>query len=411
MKKKTLCVFYVATVLAVTLVGFMPILGYGEPDGTSLEVVPRPIFKSVGDTFVVNVTLYDVTDLMAFEYKFQWNSTLLSSTGYTKVDPVNDLGWGMNFQAKDALTAGQHWFAIAALLDPSTTSFNGSVVLASYTFQVAGSGSCVLDILDDKLGNSSALQIPRTVEDGYFSTPSNPEGRFTYSPMFPLVGETVTFNASASYDPDGTVVSYEWDFGDGAADTGMVVTHGYSAVGAYNVSLTVTDNEGLTDITWQIVGIETGGTVAAFDYSPKLPLKGQTVTFNATESRAAPPGHIVNYTWNFGDGNITIIGDDEPITQIIKHIYDVTGTYNITLTVADNASSTHMTWHTVKVGGILGDINGDGIVNMTDLLIVALAFGSHPGHPRWNAITDLKPDNKIDIFDLVIIGINFGKKG
>ena len=59
---------------------------------------------------------------------------------------------------------------------------------------------------------------------------------------------------------------------------------------------------------------------------------------------------------------------------------------------------------------ITGDVNDDGIVDTVDVVIVALAFGSYPGHPKWNATLDswLKPDDIMDIFDMVIIGINFG---
>jgi len=56
----------------------------------------------------------------------------------------------------------------------------------------------------------------------------------------------VTFNASASLDPDGTIVSYVWDFGDGDSDNGAMVEHAYTTVGTYNVTLTVSDNDELT---------------------------------------------------------------------------------------------------------------------------------------------------------------------
>ena len=59
---------------------------------------------------------------------------------------------------------------------------------------------------------------------------------------------------------------------------------------------------------------------------------------------------------------------------------------------------------------ITGDVNNDGIVDTVDVVTVALVFGTYPGHPKWNATLDswLKPDDIMDIFDMVIIGINFG---
>ncbi|WP_456486561.1 NosD domain-containing protein, partial [Candidatus Alkanophaga liquidiphilum] len=66
-----------------------------------------------------------------------------------------------------------------------------------------------------------------------------PIANFTYYPEKPVVNQSVTFDASSSYDPDGTIVSYEWDFGDGTTASGVVVTHAYSAAGSYTVTLTV----------------------------------------------------------------------------------------------------------------------------------------------------------------------------
>jgi PKD repeat protein len=76
--------------------------------------------------------------------------------------------------------------------------------------------------------------------------PQPPTAAFTYSPSKPLVGQTVLFNASASYDPDGTIVSYSWDFGDGTTGSGKTVTHKYAKAGKYTVKLTVTDDDGQT---------------------------------------------------------------------------------------------------------------------------------------------------------------------
>ncbi len=72
---------------------------------------------------------------------------------------------------------------------------------------------------------------------------------FSYSPSNPAVGETITFDASLSYDPDGDLVNYEWDFGevDAVSRSGEIMTHTYRAAGDYDVELSVTDDKGATN--------------------------------------------------------------------------------------------------------------------------------------------------------------------
>ncbi len=76
-----------------------------------------------------------------------------------------------------------------------------------------------------------------------------PTASFTFTPDDPVAGEAVTFDASSSTDPDGEIVSYEWDFdADGIADeSGLASTWTFTTPGDYSVSLTVTDDSGLTD--------------------------------------------------------------------------------------------------------------------------------------------------------------------
>jgi heat shock protein HslJ len=74
---------------------------------------------------------------------------------------------------------------------------------------------------------------------------------FIYSPEKPVIDQTVTFDASSSYDPDGYITNYEWDFDDGniANTKEEIITHSYSLAGEYMVKLTVTDNSSLTNST------------------------------------------------------------------------------------------------------------------------------------------------------------------
>ncbi len=82
-------------------------------------------------------------------------------------------------------------------------------------------------------------------------TPNEPpEVAITYSPGTPRINQPVTFDASTSFDPDGRIVKYEWDFnGDGVFDqttTEPVVTHTYSTSGSKSVTVRATDDEGAT---------------------------------------------------------------------------------------------------------------------------------------------------------------------
>ena len=71
---------------------------------------------------------------------------------------------------------------------------------------------------------------------------------------------SITFNGSGSSDPDGTIASYAWTFGDGGSASGMTVSHAYATAGSYTVRLTVTDNLGATGSTTVSVTATAGGT-------------------------------------------------------------------------------------------------------------------------------------------------------
>ena len=96
--------------------------------------------------------------------------------------------------------------------------------------------------------NVNALLLNEGFADPLIMPPSEfvPKASFVYSPECPVVGQNITFNASSSYtlDPDATIVSYMWDFGDGEKGSGKTVNHSYSSAGSYNVTLSVTDSDG-----------------------------------------------------------------------------------------------------------------------------------------------------------------------
>lgn len=164
--------------------------------------------------------------------------------------------------------------------------------------------------------------------EGKCPPPVNPEASFFFTPETPLAGEITTFNASASEDLDGFIVSYTWDFGDnsGVTVSEPVIAHIYAKYGIYTVSLTVNDDDFLTDTESKPVKV-TAPPQATFTYSPLVPLVDEVIIFNASDS-VSNGGEIESGTWDFGDG-ITKTG------EIVTHAYSAEGTYNVVLNVTD----------------------------------------------------------------------------
>jgi len=154
----------------------------------------------------------------------------------------------------------------------------------------------------------------------------------TPDPAEGIVPFEVYFNASNSTS-GSSIVTYEWDFGDGTTGSGVTTTHTYSEVGSYTVILTITDASGMKDFAYEGV-IATKlpeakiNTVPAASTGTKLvegnkPLK---VYFDAYQSTSE--SGIVSYEWDFGDD-----ATGSGITT--NHTYNEVGAYIVYLTITD----------------------------------------------------------------------------
>jgi len=141
-----------------------------------------------------------------------------------------------------------------------------------------------------------------------------PTASFTFSPKNPLVNEEITFDASASTDPDGSIVSYEWDFGDGAKASGEVVTHAYSSAGNYTVILTVTDNEGEKNSTSKTISVITKGVIYVPDDYEKI----QWAVDNASDGDTIIVRDGTYYENVFVDKQLTIKSENGPENCIVN---------------------------------------------------------------------------------------------
>jgi cyclophilin family peptidyl-prolyl cis-trans isomerase/chitodextrinase len=151
-----------------------------------------------------------------------------------------------------------------------------------------------------------------------------------------------SFDGSRSSDVDGSIVSYNWDFGDGKTGVGKIVEHTYAVSARYVVRLTVVDDRGGQDSTTRTILVNTL-PVASFTFAVE-PGDGLTYTFDASGSTDAD-GPIAEYRWTFGDDSGTQTG------QVLSHHFAVPDNYTVMLTVVDGFGAAISTSQTVDVTG------------------------------------------------------------
>ena len=213
----------------------------------------------------------------------------------------------------------------------------GSGATSSHTYAAAGTYSVVLTVTDDK-GATGAVTKPVTVN----AANQAPLAAFT-STSANLVA---SFDGSSSVDPDGSVASYSWNFGDNTpAGSGATPSHTYAAAGSYSVVLTVTDDKGATSAVTKSV------TVSAANQAPVAAFSSSAVNLVASfdgSASADPDGSVASYSWNFGDNTPAGSGATP------SHTYAAAGTYSVVLTVTDNKGATGSVTKTIVVTAASG---------------------------------------------------------
>jgi parallel beta-helix repeat protein len=197
---------------------------------------------------------------------------------------------------------------------------------------------------------------------------ANPGG-----PYVTKLNQTVSFNGSQSIDPDGTIIFYRWNFGDGSSQIlDISPDHTYADPGVYTVTLTVVDDDGrssMANTTATIQGvIFINNPPVATCIAPSTALMGQEVSFDASLSNDTD-GTIVGYRWDFnGDGTYDT---DWVTTPVITTTFSSIGSYVVTLEVIDNNDAVSPYSTTVSVKEAQKNTPGFDIL----LVFVALLIG------------------------------------
>ncbi len=224
----------------------------------------------------------------------------------------------------------------------------GAEPVASRSFTTAGSYDVRLRVTDSS-GNKSTTLRTITV------TNRAPVSSFTATPSAVNKGQTVTFNGSASTDPDGTITKYEWDLdGNGTYETNTGTTpttsRSYTAAGNVEVKLRVTDDKGATTVSARTVTVTLLPPSASFTTTPNPADTGATVNFNGSAS-TDPDGTITKYEWDL-DGNGSF-ETSTGTTATTSRSYAAAGAVEVKLRVTDDDGQTATTSRTVTINNRL----------------------------------------------------------
>jgi PKD repeat protein len=222
----------------------------------------------------------------------------------------------------------------------------------------------------------------------------------------------VHFDAGGSYDPDGTIVDYQWDWeSDGTydLDSGAVPSTDftYTSVGLFDATVLVTDNDGLTDTETVTIKANAAGNispVASIVPDGTIGAAPFTVSFDASGSYDTD-GTIVKYEWDWeGDG---IYDSDTGLVPNASHAYEMPGIYYPTVLVTDDGSANNAAGTAVTVnapspwvhtwGGAyadsMTDVAFDGSGNY--YVVGQTFYGSGPGSTTDSLVLKYSADGSL----------------
>lgn len=214
-----------------------------------------------------------------------------------------------------------------------------------------------------------------------------PDAVIVANPTSGSVPLAVNFDGSTSSDSEGTIVQYDWDFGDDNIGTGLILDHTYVTQGSYSATLTVTDNEGLTEqalVTINVTPPTNGAPTAVIEIDHNSGAAPMLVTFDGSNS-VAQDGTINSYDWDFGDGNVAS-------GSIVEHTYLNQGNFEVTLTVTDNGG-------TSDIATVMINVNDPDNIVPTANFNADPTSGLVPLAVNFDGSASTDPDGTIARFD------------
>jgi PKD repeat protein len=147
-----------------------------------------------------------------------------------------------------------------------------------------------------------------------------------------------------SSDDDGDVVAWSWSFGDGGTSDAREPAHVYGGTGNYTVTLTVTDNDGASDVSQNNVIVSGPEPIPNAAPKAEFEVNCSEMTCSFEDKSSDSDGTVVSWSWDFGDGSGS--SDQNP-----EHEYRDRKRYRVTLTVTDDDGATGTKSHDARPKG------------------------------------------------------------
>jgi outer membrane protein assembly factor BamB len=226
---------------------------------------------------------------------------------------------------------------------------SGAIATAIHQYAAAGDYAATVRVTDDELTTDTATSAIIHVTN---SGNQPPIADLTANPSSGAPPLSVLLNASGSYDTDGSIAKYEFDFGEGGGwqDNGAsaTISHTYNSEGVYTATVRVTDNDSATDTATADINVSNGGNqppIADLTANPSSGAPPMNVLLNASGSYDTD-GSITKYEFDFGEGGGW---QDNGTNATIFHNYGTEGVYTATVRVTDNDSATDTATASINV--------------------------------------------------------------
>ncbi|MDH7563918.1 MAG: CARDB domain-containing protein [Candidatus Bathyarchaeota archaeon] len=417
---------------------------FSPPVGARIFVDPPEIIEPHAipcqTNFYVNISVDDIADMKTCEFNLTYNTNVISIIG------LNFLSVGGKYPSINLNVNDLAGFIWVKLTYATAITITEPTPLVMLTFHVDNLGVSPLDLTDTQIKDSGGNDIPHDTYDGLF-----------IAVIRDVAVKNIVLSRTWAYPgwPVNITVTVKNE-GNVSETFDLYTFYDSIVIGTQTVNNLAPNEERDVVFTWDTTGVGEGNYTIKAE-AQQVPYEMDTADNVLVDGKVWIMTHVhdvavvdiaLSDSWAF-PGWVVEINVTAANLGDFTETFDVKAYYNTTLIGTVHVENlppgdNYFALFTLNTTGLLpchtqiisgeatlvpyefnetnnilvdgglkirytGDVNGDGVVDLKDYLIVAAAFGSYPGHPRWNPVADINRDNMVDLKDVFIVAKNYGQ--